>query len=303
MSLAILRFIVAISLAAATARGVYLLAVEPPLPRPQGGYRSERRDRAFKPNSLAEKVLRVGGGWCLRCVRAWRGLGPGCARIVARLEQAQLKQLVWAGLPLGLSVYEAFFLTGGLAWFGLLLGLYLSHTQQSWVWTFPCMVFFASLFPVRLKSLAAERLLVLSHQFPAVIELTALAMNAGSDLPSALTKIAARQTGAVADELRQLLLALEMGLTRRAALLALEERCPVDEVRDLVRAVLIAEKKGASVTAALMQQAQTSRQRRSVRAEESAARAGVLLMLPLMLLMGCVLILLVGPLVCRGQNF
>jgi tight adherence protein C len=96
-------------------------------------------------------------------------------------------------------------------------------------------------------------------------------------------------------------MALDLGMTRKSALLAFEERCPVDEVRDLVRAVIMAEQKGASVASALVQQARSSRQRRSVRAEEAAARAGVMLILPLMLLMGSILLILVGPLVCQGN--
>jgi tight adherence protein C len=154
---------------------------------------------------------------------------------------------------------------------------------------------------LRLRALAEERWLTVSHEFPVVIDLTALAMNAGADLPSALAKVAQRKSGPAGDEIRQFLTALDMGVTRRSALLALEERCPINEVRDVVRAISMADQKGASVTEALVQQAQTSRLRRSVKAEESAARAGVLLMLPMMLLVACVVILLVGPLLCEAN--
>jgi tight adherence protein C len=126
-------------------------------------------------------------------------------------------------------------------------------------------------------------------------------MSAGSDFPSALKKVAEGQTGVVAEEFRQVLFSLELGMTRRAALLALEKRAPVSEVSDLVKAIILAEQKGASVADALVAQARTSRQRRSVRAEESAAQAGVLLIGPLMLLVGCILILLVGPLIMASS--
>ncbi len=181
------------------------------------------------------------------------------------------------------------------------MGVFVAYSTQTWVWTFPCVVLGASFLSIRLHSLAVERMLKIAHELPAVVELTALAMNAGSDLPGALRKIAVRTTGVIHDELEQVLLALDMGMTRRAALEALEERCPVPEVQDLVRTVVMAEQKGASVAKALMQQAQTSRQRRSVRAEEAAARAGVKMLFPLMLLMGSVILLLVGPLLCRGS--
>jgi tight adherence protein C len=230
-------------------------------------------------------------------------LGPRASRWVKWLETAQYQRLIWAGTPGGLTVYECFFCSVLGLMFGVCGGLFLSQASQSWTWLFPCAAVGGSLLQIRLRALATERLLQIKHQLPSVVDLVALAMQAGADLPSALTKIVERQMGVVGDELRQLLFALDMGLTRRAALMAFEERCPVDEVRDLVRTVVMAEQKGASVADALVQQATTSRQRRSVRAEESAAQAGVLLMLPIMLLMGCVLILLVGPLVCVSSRF
>jgi tight adherence protein C len=125
-------------------------------------------------------------------------------------------------------------------------------------------------------------------------------MNAGSDFPGAIRRVIKGQTGVVTEELEHLLRSLDLGITRHGALLALQERMPVEEVRDLVRAILLAEKKGSSVREALAQQASSSRQRRSVRAEEAAARAGLLLLFPLMLLMACVMIMLIGPLMVSG---
>lgn len=265
--------------------------------RPTVGYSGQQRDRSFAPGSISERALRTGGAWMFHLCAWLREKNSKLASFVERVEKGQLKHLVWAGVPLGLSVHETFFCTILTAFIGAAGGLYAQRVSGSAMWILPCIGVGACLVQIRLRSVAAERLLQISHQFPAVIDLTALAMNAGSDLPSALTKIAGRQTGAVADELRQFLLALDLGMTRRSALLALEERCPVDEVRDLVRAILMAELKGASVAEALGQQAQTSRQRRSVRAEEAAARAGVMILFPMMLLMGSLLILLVAPMV------
>ena len=97
-----------------------------------------------------------------------------------------------------------------------------------------------------------------------------------------------------------MLRALEVGHTRKAALLGLAERLPVDPVRDLVRALVQAEESGTPLAEALQNQARTERTRRSVAAEEAAARAGVLMILPLMLLLGCVVLLLLGPFIVNG---
>lgn len=233
----------------------------------------------------------------------WRTACPASTDWFARCASSQAQRLAWAGCPAGISVHEAWFIAAVLTVLGAAAGYYLGHASGTWVWSFPCLGLGALILPLRLRALTAERLLQLKHEFPAIIDLTALAMNAGSDLPAALAKIAARKVGVVADELNQFLNALDLGVTRQSALLALESRCPVAEVRDVVRAILLAEQKGSSVVDALTAQAQTSRQRRSVKAEESAAQAGVFLMLPMMLLVGCVLILLVGPLICEAQLF
>lgn len=282
---------------------VQQLAQIPVLARPRGGFPGVQRERAFAQRSRAELALRWGGSVMAHLLQRVNHVFPRVAAWTERQSVAQLRVLAWAGCPLGMSVHEAWFLWAVFTLLGVMVGLFLGHSLDLWLWFSPCLCLGALVLPLRLRALAAERFLQLKHEFPAIIDLTALAMNAGSDLPAALGKIAARKSGVVADELNQLLTALELGVTRQSALLALENRCPVDEVRDVVRAIVLAEQKGSSVVEALVQQARSSRQRRSVKAEESAAKAGVLLMLPMMLLVGCVLILLVGPLVIEAQRF
>ena len=63
-----------------------------------------------------------------------------------------------------------------------------------------------------------------------------------------------------------------------------------------------AEERGNPVSDVLQIQANMSRQRRSVRAEEAATKAGVALVGPLMLVFLCIMILLVGPMVIQLAN-
>jgi tight adherence protein C len=129
-------------------------------------------------------------------------------------------------------------------------------------------------------------------------------MGAGMDFPGALRQIS---TGAppddvVAQEFGRMLRGLELGQTRRQALTEMEERIPSDSVRDFCRALIQAEEKGNPIADALRIQAQMSRMRRSIAAEEAAARAGVLMIIPMVLLMGCILILLMGPFMAGGSG-
>jgi len=297
------RWLATLCLSLAVANIARQLAFIPVLARPHGGFAGMQRDRAFAPASSLERVLRWGGSVTAHVLDRLSHAFPSMTGWLSHRSSAQARHLAWAGCPGGMSVHEAWFVGAGLTLLGAVVGFQVRQSSGTWIWSFPCLGLGALILPLRLRALAAERLLQLKHEFPAIIDLTALAMNAGSDLPAALAKIAARKTGVVADELNQFLSALDLGVTRQSALLALEMRCPVEEVRDVVRAILLAEQKGSSVADALVQQARTSRQRRSVKAEESAAKAGVLLMLPMMLLVGCVLILLVGPLLCEAQVF
>lgn len=288
-----------VALAASLARMAWVLAEVRPLPPVAGGRRARNRRRAFGDRERLELALRYLAALLQRGLDALQRWLPALAPFLSRLERKQSRRLVWAGQPGGLSALESYVVA-------LLLGSVASAaawwSAGSWLWVLPSALLGLFAFNIRLSGIRQERFLCLSHELPSVIDLTALAMNAGADFPGALRKVVERQPGVAGDELRQLLFSLELGITREAALLALEERCPIPEVQDLVRAIIMADKKGASVAVALQQQARTSRERRSVRAEEAAARAGVLLIVPMMLLMGCVLILLVGPLFCQGTG-
>jgi len=68
-------------------------------------------------------------------------------------------------------------------------------------------------------------------------------------------------------------------------------------VRELVGAIVQAEEKGTPLAEVLRIQAGMLRMRRTILAEESAARAGVLMMIPLIMLLGSILIILMGSMV------
>jgi tight adherence protein C len=154
--------------------------------------------------------------------------------------------------------------------------------------------------PVRVLSLAGDRRRQAGREMPRHMDMLALCMSSGMDLVAALRQVSAGDRGVLAEEITYLLRTLEMGQTRREALLMLEESLPSPEVGDFCRAVIQAEAKGASVRDALVQQAVMSRAKRSVRAEELAARAAVLLLGPMLMLVVCVLLLIIGPLLVGG---
>lgn len=133
---------------------------------------------------------------------------------------------------------------------------------------------------------------------PYAIDLVALTMSAGLDFPGALRQVTektADKTDALYEELVRILQELELGRTRKVALLAFADRCPTEACRDFVSAVVQAEEKGNPLAEVLQIQATMLRMRRSVAAEESAARAGVLMMGPLMLIFATIMLIILGP--------
>jgi tight adherence protein C len=140
---------------------------------------------------------------------------------------------------------------------------------------------------------------------PGAIDLLALCMGAGLDFAAALALVV-RSLGAphaaLADELSRVLDQLALGRTRAEALRTLAARLPIATLHELAFAVIQADQKGSALGPVLQAQAQMIRMRRSVAAEQAAARASVLLILPLMLLMGAILLLLFAPFAIDGMG-
>jgi tight adherence protein C len=71
-------------------------------------------------------------------------------------------------------------------------------------------------------------------------------------------------------------------------------------VREFVGAVVQAEEKGTPLAEVLRIQAGILRMRRTVLAEEAASRAGVMMMIPLIMLLGSILMILMGSMMLKS---
>ena len=104
---------------------------------------------------------------------------------------------------------------------------------------------------------------------------------------------------ALVEEFTRLLQELQVGQTRRQALLDFADRAPLESVSEFVSAIVQAEERGNPVAEVLQIQAGVSRMRRSVKAEEAAAKAGVQMVGPLFLLFFCIMLLVMGPMILQ----
>jgi tight adherence protein C len=143
-----------------------------------------------------------------------------------------------------------------------------------------------------------ERLKLISRGLPYVTDLMALAMGAGLDFPGSVRQVIEKSSNPddpLVEEFTLILQTLNLGRTRKDVLLEFAKRAPVEVVKEFTGAIIQAEERGNPVAETLQIQATVSRNRRSVRAEELAAQAGVKMVGPLMLIFGTIMIMILGP--------
>ncbi|MBX3263050.1 MAG: type II secretion system F family protein [Labilithrix sp.] len=151
---------------------------------------------------------------------------------------------------------------------------------------------------MQISGVAQERLKNVGRGLPYVIDLMALSMGAGLDFPGAVRQVVEKSSNPddpLVEEFTLILQTMNLGRTRKEALLEFARRAPVETVTEFVNSLVQAEERGNPVAEVLTIQATVSRTRRSVRAEEAAAKAGVQMVGPLMLVFFCIMGLLMGP--------
>lgn len=208
-------------------------------------------------------------------------------------------QLRHAGEYLGLTAdeYLALATISGLIF--MVIGLALdAYAQIGGIFVVMLTAFGCLLPHLQVSGEIERRFKQVNRGLPHTIDLVALTMSAGLDFPGALRQVTektANKNDAIYEEFQRLLQELELGRTRKQALLAFADRAPTEAVRDFVSSVVQAEEKGNPLADVLQVQATMLRMRRSVAAEESAARAGILMMGPLMLIFAAIMLIIMGP--------
>jgi tight adherence protein C len=293
--LPVLRTLIILTLALGAAGIIRLCWSVPVAPVPRLGRRGQERRRAMdeRPALRAvEPVLRFLAG----------AVSP---LPLGRLREWQERELRRADFWLGLTPDEFSALSLITAFSGLLAGFVLAHLSGVTLLLGGVGFALGLLLPaVQCRENSRQRAKEVSRGLPHAIEICALCMGAGLDFPGALRLVAGpKSRGALAHEFAAILEELELGHTRREALANFADRVPSSAVRDFVAAVIQAEQKGNPLAKVIQTQGRLLSQRRSVAAEEAAARAGVLMVAPMMLLVLCVLALLLGPFLTRGFEF
>jgi tight adherence protein C len=268
---------------------VYQLALTPPQVQPDVGVKGLKR----------AAVLEEGG--------PFNTLEPAMRWLAARIASLPIEstresintQIRHAGEYLGLTAdeYLALCVFGALL-FGAVGFALDAYAEIGGIFVLMLTAFGAIVPHLQVSGEIERRFKQVNRGLPYAIDLVSLTMSAGLDFPGALRQVTEKtpdKRDALFEELSRILQELELGRTRKQALLAFADRAPTEAVRDFVSSVVQAEEKGNPLAEVLQIQATMLRMRRSVAAEESAARAGVLMMGPLMLIFATIMLIILGP--------
>jgi tight adherence protein C len=276
--------------------GVWTLGRNRPEDSPRLGLRGKKRQKALEAGgafATFEPMIRMVAGWI-----AYFPITDYRRRIDELLKHAG----DWLGLTA--NEFLALCLISGVG-FGL-LGLIVANLLDLPSILFVVAFVFGALVPYfQVTAERDRRFKECNRALPGAIDLASLCMGAGLDFPGAIRQIvdkSGNREDALHEQLELILQELELGRTRRQALENFADRVPTEAVRDFVSAVVQSEEKGNPLAEVLRIQATMMRMRRSIMAEEAAARAAVMLMGPLMLIFGAIILCLMGPFIIQGMS-
>jgi tight adherence protein C len=136
-----------------------------------------------------------------------------------------------------------------------------------------------------LNSRASGRGNAILNQLPDALDLLTISVEAGLGFDAAIIKVTEKMKGPLTDELKRAAAEQRVGKSRQESLRGISERVEVKELQNLISAIIQADQLGVSMSKVLRIQSEQMRTDRRQRAEEKAARAPILIMLPTV---GCI---------------
>ena len=136
-----------------------------------------------------------------------------------------------------------------------------------------------------LSSRASGRANAILDQLPDALDLLTISVEAGLGFDAAIIKVTEKMKGPLTEELKRAAAEQRVGKSRQEALRGINERVEVKELQNLISAIIQADQLGVSMSKVLRIQSEQMRTDRRQRAEEKAARAPILIMLPTV---GCI---------------
>jgi len=151
-----------------------------------------------------------------------------------------------------------------------------------------------------LRRKAAARQGKIQRALPDTLDLITVSVEAGLGLDAALAKVVEKTRGPLRDEFGRVLQEVGLGKVRRIALRDMSSRVDVADLTSFVSAIVQADQMGLGVAEVLRAQAEEVRLKRRQRAEETAMKAPVKMLFPLVcFIFPAMMTVMLGPAVYR----
>jgi tight adherence protein C len=144
----------------------------------------------------------------------------------------------------------------------------------------------------------------MAKALPDALDLLSVGVGAGLGFDGALSEVTLRWKNALTEEFGTMLRDLRLGKSRREALRDMAERAGSPDVNLFVAAVLQADQLGTPLREALEVQADQVRLRRRQQAEETARKASIKMLIPMVcLIFPAMIVVILGPAIPALQSF
>ena len=152
-----------------------------------------------------------------------------------------------------------------------------------------------------LTSKISKRQHLIQLQLPDLLDLLTVSVEAGLGFDAGISKCIEKMEGPLSEECRTILREVRVGKARKQALRDAAERIKVHDVDVFFSAIIQAEQLGVSLAKVLRVQSDQLRLKRRQRAEETAQKAPIKMMFPLvMFIFPTIFIVLMGPAILQA---
>lgn len=151
-----------------------------------------------------------------------------------------------------------------------------------------------------LKKRIKERMKGIAKGLPDAIDLLVVSVEAGLGFDMALAKVVEKSEGPLSDEFERSLEEMRLGYPRAQALKNIAKRVQLDDLQSFISAIIQADQLGASIGSVLRIQSEGMRVKRRQRVEETAMKAPIKMLFPMVLfIFPTIFIVVLGPIVLK----
>ena len=256
-----------------------------------GGLRYSRPSREALPDPDAAFTQRV-------LIPILQGLGARANRMLpSNMSERLEKSMVQGGMKMKPGQFLLICgLTAGLL--PILATLYVGSTGGSFkmiAGTFGVATLFGVYVPRMLvMGRIKRRKKAIWRSLPDAFDLITASVEAGLGIDAAFTRVIEKVKGPFCEELTRTMREIQMGRSRREAFIEMTERTGVEELRQLINAVVQAESMGISIGGVIRVQTGVIRTKRRQKAEEQAFKAPIKMVFPLVFFIFPAIMIIIG---------